>query len=64
MTMPCWKVRRTTTAVRCMHFCIMINEEYKRMKTRIELLEILSEAEDDVKMEELQLDNYISFIEF
>ena len=24
-------------------------EEYKRMKTRIELLEILSEAEDDVK---------------
>ena len=24
-------------------------EEYKRMKSRIELLEILSEAEDDVK---------------
>ncbi len=24
-------------------------EEYKRMKTRIELLEILAEAEDDVK---------------
>ena len=25
------------------------DEEYKRMKSRIELLEILSEAEDDVK---------------
>lgn len=27
----------------------LAHEEYKRMKARIELLEILSEAEDDVK---------------
>lgn len=27
-------------------------EEYKRMKSRIELLEILTEAEDDVRMVE------------
>ena len=28
---------------------ITVNEEYKNMKSRIELLEVLAEAEDDVK---------------
>lgn len=30
-------------------YCVMSYEEYKNMNVRIELLEILAEAEDDVK---------------
>ena len=31
------------------NICKLSYEEYKRMKSRIELLEILAEAEDDVR---------------